>query len=609
MKPAQLKSITLVLVLLGGAFSLGRCTQESEPHSGSQSAEIETEEQSSWTCSMHPQVNLPEMGACPICFMDLIPLEEGQALPPQQIEISPEAVALAEVETMEVKRQSAQVKVDLVGKLGPDLTYISEVNLLSDAQIRTLHIQYDGIPLREGDHLAELYSPEVFNAGQDLLLALERSGEQSPLSRSALRRLKLLGVPDSYVESIRTHKKVPETYTLRSPRRGFVDQLQGHTGMWLKKGQRLCRIVDTHHLWARLEAYEKDLPFLHYGQTVHISTDAMPGLRFEGQVSYIAPTLDDRTRTTLVRVNLSNDGHDLKPGLLVRAQLHVDIDERGHGHPPILQGRWISPMHPEIIKDGPGQCDICGMDLVPLESNRTSTEFPMLVPRTSLLMTGRRALVYVQKPGPLFEGRVVDLGPVVGDQVVILSGLQEGELVVAKGAFKIDSSMQILAKPSMMSQIQEREALQAPTLSPLGVELESLVKTYLDLQEALSSDREEALSELLQQLEASLELSPHLLYQASSENLRLHRELSDLAGPIFSVDGMEAIREQLKAFSVKLIQLVQSTGHSGAELHHMYCSMADGHWLQRSPELANPYYGSSMLRCGTLEATLQPRQP
>jgi len=160
-----------------------------------------------------------------------------------------------------------------------------------------------------------------------------------------------------------------------------------------------------------------------------------------------------------VRVNVPNPGERLKPGLFVRARVNVTLDEAGRVKEPDLAGKWISPMHPEVIKDKPGTCDICGMKLV--EATKLGYSRPELpaqrvltIPATAPLLTGTRAIVYVeQRKGAeiAYVGRQVQLGPRAGDYYVVLSGLREGERVVTRGAFKIDASLQILAKPSMMS--------------------------------------------------------------------------------------------------------------------------------------------------------------
>jgi Cu(I)/Ag(I) efflux system membrane fusion protein len=166
------------------------------------------------------------------------------------------------------------------------------------------------------------------------------------------------------------------------------------------------------------------------------------------------------TRTAKVRVNVPNPDGKLKPEMFVRAVVRAQVAADGRVADPELAGKWISPMHPEIIKEGPGACDICGMALVRAEDlgylapAADAAALSLLIPASAPLITGKRAVVYVEAPGaerPTFEGREVVLGPRAGDEYIVESGLEEGELVVTSGNFKIDSALQILAKPSMMS--------------------------------------------------------------------------------------------------------------------------------------------------------------
>jgi Cu(I)/Ag(I) efflux system membrane fusion protein len=160
-----------------------------------------------------------------------------------------------------------------------------------------------------------------------------------------------------------------------------------------------------------------------------------------------------------VRVNVPNPEGKLKPEMFVRGEVRAQVAEGGQVVAPDLAGKWISPMHPWIVKDGPGTCDVCGMKLVPAEelgyvsAETVAREAPLVIPRSAALVTGPRAVVYVEVPDqeePTYEGREIVLGPRAGDYYLVREGLQEGELVVTNGAFKIDSEIQIQAKPSMM---------------------------------------------------------------------------------------------------------------------------------------------------------------
>jgi len=282
-----------------------------------------------------------------------------------------------------------------------------------------------------------------------------------------------------------------------------------------------------------------------------------------------------------------------------------------------LAGKWVSPMHPEIVKDGPGPCDVCGMDLVPAEelglvsSAAGEDELPLVVPASAVLVTGRRAVAYVQVPGverPTFEGREVLLGPRAGDDYVVLSGLREGELVVTHGAFRIDSSMQILAKPSLMSLPADEGEGPAPELQPFRAALAPVYSHYLAAQRALAADDEAgARSALVPLHEALHALSGDLLDAAwrarwSAARERLERGL-DGAQESGDVAGLRAAFEDV---SEGVLALERAFGHPGPDsLLEVYCSMAfdfrGASWLQEEGELANPYFGAEMLRCGSVE--------
>jgi Cu(I)/Ag(I) efflux system membrane fusion protein len=230
--------------------------------------------------------------------------------------------------------------------------------------------------------------------------------------------------------------------------------------MYVDVGTRIFTIADLDAVWVQLDAYESDLRWLRYGQAVTFTTEAFPGKNFSGVVSFIDPVLNATTRTVKVRVNVDNKEGLLKPEMFVRANVFAQFAGSGRILDKNLIGKWVSPMHPEVIKDAPGQCPICGMNLVPTESlgyaNATPSDVvaPLVIPATAPLLTGKRAVVYVEvsdSDRPTYIGREVILGPRAGDDYVVESGLAEGDLVVVSGNFKIDSALQIQAKPSMMN--------------------------------------------------------------------------------------------------------------------------------------------------------------
>ena len=429
-------------------------------------------EQQWWTCSMHPQIRQPKPGKCPICFMDLIPVTTEHAdTGPRQISFSKEAIKLMEIETTPVERKFVESEIRMVGKIDYDETRVKHITAWVPGRIDRLYVDFTGITVNKGEHMVYLYSPELLSAQAELLQAVKavenfKEGGSELIRRSILatlaaarEKLRLLGLTAEQIEQIENSGKPVTHLTIYSPMSGIVISRHVNEGMYVQTGTPIYAVADLSHLWVKLDAYESDLLWIRYGQEVEFTTDAYPGEVFKGMISFIDPVLNDKTRTIKVRVDVDNSDGKLKPEMFVRAVVWSKVAKGGRVMAPKLAGKWICPMHPSIIKTEAGSCDICGMDLVTIESlgyvtADVSKEAPLIIPASAALITGKRAVVYVrvpQKDMPTFEGREVVLGPRAGDYYIVKSGLSEDEIVVINGNFKIDSALQIQAKPSMMN--------------------------------------------------------------------------------------------------------------------------------------------------------------
>jgi len=327
---------------------------------------------------------------------------------------------------------------------------------------------FTGTTVSKGDAIAEIYSPELYVAQQELIQAA-RSIKQAAtpsvekvrlsLLQAAREKLRLLELTEDQIKKIEKQQKPSNHITLTAPQDGIVVRLNAKEGQYLKTGDPLFGIADLHSVWLKIEAYESDLPWLRYAQDVSFTVEAIPGKTFHGRIAFIDPQLDPKRRIIKLRVNVDNKDLLLKPGMFASASAQSKIALDGQVISAELTGKWISPMHPEIVKDAPGKCDICGMPLVPTEklgftAPNKKIEHPLLVPESAVLRTGKRAIVYVRLPEkiePVFEGREIVLGARTGEYFIVNSGLDAGELVVTKGAYKLDSELQIKARPSMMN--------------------------------------------------------------------------------------------------------------------------------------------------------------
>lgn len=433
---------------------------------------------------MHPQIRQPNPGLCPICNMDLIPLTDDAGGGLREVTVSPEAAALLDLRVAPVVRAPAEAEVHLFGRIDYDERGVTTITSRVAGRLDRLFVDFTGARVRKGDHLAEIYSPDLLVAQRELIEASRAfealNGASSAvkdtrrrLLEAAREKLRLLQFTEEQVLQIENSAQPTDHLTLYAPQSGIVTEKFASEGQYVNTGDPLFKVADLSTVWLELEAYEADLTWLRYGQDVAFSVEALPGRTFHGRIAFIDPEIDPMRRVARVRVNVKNDDLALKPGMFAQAVVHSTMTANGNVLDPSLRGKWISPMHPEIIKDGPGQCDICGMDLVPAEQlgfipSAESSPNPLLVPASAVLRTGERAVVYVRTgtdAGPTFEGREIVTGPRVGNQFIVEAGLEEGELVVARGAFKLDSELQIKAKPSMMNPnagLEERPAGSAP---------------------------------------------------------------------------------------------------------------------------------------------------
>jgi len=467
----QNKSVKLVLAIII-AFILGYFVSSltHKPSSVADKHPDKTSVSQKWTCSMHPQIITNKPGQCPICAMDLIPLTIAD-VGPRELVVSNEAAKLMEIETSVVQRKFVTAEVRMVGKVDYDETRVKNITAWVPGRIDRLYVDFTGITVSKGDHMVYLYSPQLISTQAELLQTLKaakniKTDTSELIKRSTLatleaarEKLRLLGLDDEQIKNIEGSSKPQTHVTINSPIGGIVIHKNATEGMYVDTGTPIYTVADLSRLWVKLDAYESDLPWLRYGQQVEFTTQAYPGHIFKGTISFIDPVLNDKTRTVKVRVNVDNSDGMLKPQMFVKAIIRSQVAAVGRIMTAEMAGKWICPMHPSIIKTQAGSCDICSMDLVTTESlgyvkADAPQQPPLVIPASAPLITGKRAVVYVKLPNtekPTYQGREVVLGPRAGDYYLVESGLHEGEIVVTNGNFKIDSAMQIQAKPSMMN--------------------------------------------------------------------------------------------------------------------------------------------------------------
>lgn len=643
--------VAVAAFVLGMAVHWAFLASPSSPSSeAGQSVDASAEQSRQlYTCPMHPQIRLPDPDAfCPICQMALVPVEAdtGGEQEITRSTFSPAAMALMDLQTTPVRRMFVTRDVRMVGELIPDETRLVNITAWTPGRLEKLYIDYTGMAVRQGEHMVELYSPDLITAQQEFLQAKQTAQATRPDDSdfvkesaqanllAAREKLRLLGLAPEQIADLAVRGEARETVTIRAPRGGVVLDKLAKEGQYVQTGTQIYSLADLSVLWVRLEAYESDLPWLRFGQEVTLRTRALPGEEFRGVISFLSPMLEMASRTVKVRVTVDNPAGRLKPGMFVQAEVAAMLDADGDVISPDLAGKWICPMHPEVVRDEPGACEKCGMPLVTAESlgyaggGPSRAAPPLVVPATAVLQTGTRAVVYVKVPDtkkPTFELREVVLGPATRDAFVIEAGLREGEHVVTRGAFKIDSERQFRGLPGMMNPLESHVP---PTQPPTGpqishadqpeafrTDLARLTQAYLTVQTALAEDDLAAARNALPTLADRAETVNTAGLAADATRLwRGHAEdLLAAAGQATQAEDIQGVRKVFFPLSRTMQALVEHFGNPlDAALHVVRCPMAFGDqgatWLQHGREVRNPYFGASMLRCGEFLDTVMPTQ-
>lgn len=394
----------LLGVLLRGCVSCGSSMTDGDEDDGGDAV---------WTCSMDPQVKQPGPGKCPKCGMDLIKMEKGMTptsdIDPDAVMFSDEAMALANIETTVVGTPEGQKEIRLFGKIEPDQRLQQSQSAYVAGRIERLAINAVGDHVGKGQTLAVIYSPELYTAEQELVSALGTG--QQVLVDAATEKLRLLNIPQSQIDEVIRSGKASPYVQLKANTSGTVVKKLIEQGDYVRQGQSLLQIANLSRVWAVFQAYETDLPFIHRGQQLQFTAEALPGETFTGRVTFIDPILNGQTRTAGVRVEMGNGGGRFKPEML-------------------LVGNVAASMQ-KYADEG------------------------VIIPKSAVLWTGRRSVVYVKddvEEQPTFLLRQVTLGPSLPDGYVVLDGLAEGEEIVTNGVFAIDAAAQLDGKRSMMNQ-------------------------------------------------------------------------------------------------------------------------------------------------------------
>lgn len=458
-----------LLIAAGAGLLLAGCGRAQAPAASADAAKT------LYTCGMHPQVVQDKPGNCPICGMKLTPIrkqgetakrgpaattgerkvkyykstmmpgevrqtpgkdsmgmemvpayeDEAAAAQSQIIEVDPVTTQNMGIRTATVRRGPLRRVIRTVGSIDYNETALEDVTTKFKGWIEKLHVDATGQQVHRGDPLFEVYSPELYSAQREYLLAIEQ-GTNTPdgasLKTSALTKLRFFDISAAQIAELDRTREPTKTLSILAPRDGFVVEKMVVQGQMVDPGMKLYRLADLGLVWVQAQIYEQDLAYIKLGQEATVTLSYLPDREFRGRVTYVYPNVDEKTRTARVRMEFHNPGFFLKPGMFATVQVACELD-------------------PSVL----------------------------LAPDMAILRSGEKNTVFVALDGGKFEPRTVTLGPQAeNDTYQILSGLNEGERIVTSGQFMLDSESQL--REAIQKMLQPRKVGETETAAHAGHE-------------------------------------------------------------------------------------------------------------------------------------------
>jgi len=559
----------------------------------------ESSDPTTWTCSMHPQIKQDKPGLCPICAMDLIPLTKvssvDEDIDPNEIMMSESAAKLAEIQTSTVAKGRAKKLIYLQGKVEIDERNIAKLTARFGGRIEKLFINFTGQNVKKGEKLATIYSPELVTAQRELLEAVAYKESRPSLYNAARGKLKLWDLNEEQIDAIEGSAEPQLYFDILSPITGTVSMRHVAIGDYVKEGKPLFQVVDLSKLWVMFDAYESDLPWIKLDDKISFTVQSLPGKKFTAKVSYIDPFINGKTRITKVRVEIPNAELSLKPEMFTSGLVESKIAEN------------------------------------------TSL---ILIPKSAILWTGKRAVVYVKVPNrksPSFRYREIVLGAEAGAFYVLTEGLELGEEIATNGVFKIDAAAQLQGLPSMMNpdggrvstghnhggetmSEAEMAQMEKPNESKQIFEVPQAFKeqvsqsilTYLKMKDAFVKAEEKQVTEEARKILSDLNKVNMALLKGEAHNvwMKLLDPLKNDLNGIIEMDGIEMKRSHFSDFSNTLTEVIDAFSLKiESPLYLEYCPMAfndqGAFWISAEKEIRNPYFGDKMLKCGEVKRELK----
>nr|MBS0038253.1 efflux RND transporter periplasmic adaptor subunit [Saprospiraceae bacterium] len=561
---ALLIGLALGYWALGNGGGTAHLHTDQDDHSLAENGEV-------WTCSMHPQIRQDEPGICPICEMDLIPMESFSSDHPLQLTMTETAVKLAQVATTKVKPASEGEEgegIRISGHLREDPDHSGTTVAQFPGTLQKLNVRSIGVRISAGDLIGSIYAPELRSLQLELLHAHERRQDNPRLYEATRNKMRFYEIDSSTVRRILDRGQPLDLLPVFAHQSGTVTELRVSEGDYVNRGTPLLRIADLSRLWAEFEVHESMLKGIGIGDEVVFSTSSRPGLNESARIYYIDPFVHPEKRTVIVRARVRNFNQQLKPQMLIRGRL------------------------------------------APTTASKDNL---VVIPSSAVLWTGKRSVVYVvvpDAPVPTFEYREVDTEEINSRFTLVSSGLQIGEEVVTQGAFTIDAAAQLNNRKSMMNEmieVPESRVSDRMEVHPdhLG-HFQSAFGYYLQLKDELVLSNPDAVESFARSLLGELQAIPDHIHREEVSELWMPRQeiALEAAESLTRETDLEKQRAVFEDLSNAFIFWLRHFELNREGVYIQNCPMAfdnrGADWISTESEIKNPYFGDRMLRCGSV---------
>ena len=578
---------TLFIGLILGALLFGGSSKEEEKN-----AKETVIKDQIWTCSMHPQIRKNEPDACPICGMDLIPLEtsENSDIDPNAISMSESAMIIAGVSTYKVGNSDGIKEIALNGKVEVNEKGVYSQSSHIPGRIEKILVTFTGEYVKKGQVVAYVYSPELASTQQELLEAYSVKDIQPQLLEAVKQKLKNWKVSETTIRKVIQSGKAQDKFAITADVSGYVVKKNVELGDYVQRGQTLYDVADLSKVWVLFEIYETEIGWIKKGDKVNYTIASFPGESFSGIISFIDPFINPSTRIAKARIEVNNSNLKLKPEMFVSG----------------------------IIK-----------------SKMTANKSSLSVPKSAVMWTGKRSIVYIKNESEKrisFKLREVTLGPLLGSDYIIEEGLEAGEEIAVNGTFNIDAAAQLAGKPSMMNiegskmntghdhgatqsnAVEEKQATIQTKKTTINQEaktsLKPLFSNYFQLKDALTKGDFNASKKALLDFEKTLSKINMNVFKGDSHKLWMSY-VTPLKKNTLHAEHLKDIKEIRMAFepiSNVMIAIVKSFRPLTEKTYVQFCPMANNdkgaNWLSKENKVVNPYFGPTMIKCGEIKSEI-----